>query len=105
MLIKPAKFKKVKKVVTERVSDDIYGCDNCKKELDFNKPDLEYLRLTVFYREDKSSESMEFCSWKCVLEKLPKIKTDYFIHLPFLLFDTKQKGISAKDFLKLLTRP
>lgn len=100
MLIKAAKFKKIKKLVSVRVFDDVYGCDNCRKEIDFNKED-PYLDLTVFHHEEVS-EHFVFCSWKCVLEKLPSLKTDYFISLPFLHFDATQKGIRAKDFLQLL---
>jgi hypothetical protein len=101
MVIKPAKYKKEKRVVTVRVSEEIHGCDNCKKEIDFNNPKIQSLELTVFrHQYNTQSERLIFCSWSCVLEKLPKIKTDYFVSLPYLMFDTNHKGVSAKDFIK-----
>jgi hypothetical protein len=112
MIIKKAKYRKVKKIVTERVSDDVYGCDECKKEI---KEGQDKLDMTVFYHDEKlknqkygsdNTDSYEFCSWDCVCKFLPKVKTDYFIDLPTLHYDNsrKSKGIMANDFLKLLTK-
>lgn len=111
MIIKKAKYRKVKKIVTERVSDDVYGCDECKKEI---KEGQYKLDVTIFYNNKKLSKQHngdgetdrhEFCSWDCVCKFLPKIKTDYFVSLPYLFYDSKmkQKGIKANDFIKLFT--
>lgn len=108
MIIKKAKYRKIKKTVTERVSDDVYGCDHCKKEF---KKDENILEITVFFNNQKLKKQLEggetdryqFCSWNCTCEFLPTIKSDYFISLPFLHFDKQSKGTTAKDFFKLLT--
>jgi hypothetical protein len=106
MIVKEAKYHKVRKMVTERISDEVYGCDQCKKQI---KEDDTPLIVTVFYN-DKSlaknksgdTDKFEFCSWKCVLKFLPKIKSDYFVDLPYLHYDSKTKGTNASDLLKLL---
>ena len=36
------------------------------------------------------------------IRNLPKIKTDYFVNLPYLMYDSKTKGATVKDFLKLI---
>lgn len=111
MIIKKAKYRKVKKIVTERVSDDIYGCDECNKEI---KDSHGKLNMTVFYNDEKlkkqkygsnNTDSYEFCSWDCVCKFLPKVKTDYFVNLPYLQYGKgfKNKGVTANDFLKLFT--
>lgn len=100
MKIKEAECKKVTKVVNERVSDDIYGCDTCKAVIDFNEKGVEYLELTV-HRHIGDYTTHQFCQWKCVLEFLPKIKTDFFVSFPFLHYDMKGKT-SAKELIKLL---
>jgi hypothetical protein len=106
MIIKKAKYKKVMQEVNQRISDDVYGCDQCKKEFgEDNK-----LEITVFFHDEKLKKQHEgddtdrhqFCSWKCVGKFLPKVKTDYFISLPFLHYDTQTEGTMAKDFIKLL---
>jgi hypothetical protein len=108
MIIRKAKYRKVKKLVTERVSEDVYGCDQCKKEF---KDDENRLEITVFFsnaklkkqREGGDTDCYQFCSWNCVGKFLPTIKCDYFISLPFLHFDKQTEGTMAKDFFKLLT--
>lgn len=98
MKIQEAQYKKVKKFVNERISDDIYGCDECGVVIDFNKNDVEYLECTI-HRKNSEYESKQFCSWECVFVHLPKMKTDYFISLPLLSFD--KKGLtSAKSFFE-----
>jgi len=81
-----------------------YGCDNCKRVLNMELDEGEYdfLRLTVF--RNGSSIDYQFCCWNCVLKFLPKIKSDYFVSLPYLLYDNKRKGMRAKDFLKLVKK-
>lgn len=86
-----------------RVSDEAYGCDTCRKPIDFGGKQRQYLQLTVFRRGNgPQSSHMQFCSWECTAAKLKTIKTDYFITLPLLHYDQRQKGIRAKDFLALL---
>lgn len=101
MKIKEAQYKKVKKLVNERMSDDIYGCDECKVVIDFNIKDVEYLEMTAHSNID-GYKSFQFCSWECVLKFLPKVKTDYFVSFPFLHYDRKGKT-SAKALIKLLS--
>ena len=105
MKIKDAQYKQVVKTVNERVSQDVYGCDNCKKVIDFNLKDVESLEATVFkHAGNTESNRLEFCSWKCCIVRLRKVKTDYFISLPFLSFDNKQNGLKAKDFFALFPK-
>ncbi len=101
MIVKPAKFKKEKRIVDVRVSNDIYGCDQCKKEFEENR---EYLQYTIHFQEGEA-ERHEFCSWKCVLKSLKKVKTDYFVSMPFLHYDKGTAGTRAKDFLKAIKTP
>lgn len=102
MILKKAKYKKVMHEVRERVSNDILGCDQCAKEFD----EEDKLLLTIF-RKSKTKEVVStnrvFCCWKCVFEFIPKIKSNYFVSLPFLHYDsTRPNGILAKDFIKLI---
>lgn len=85
----------------ELVKDRAYGCDNCQKEVDFQK-NQSYLSATVFYH-DSEAEHLHLCSWSCALEKLRTVKTDYFIDLPMLMFDDdKADGCTAADFWKAI---
>jgi hypothetical protein len=77
--------------------NEVYGCDGCRKEIDMRKKHVEYLDATVHHRTE-AAKSLHFCSWKCCMKGLPKVKTDYFISMPFLMFDSKAKGMRAKDF-------
>lgn len=109
MIIKEAKYRKVKRIVEELISDDVYGCDQCKKEM----LDIGKLSIDVFFHDEKikkqnkgGADKYDFCSWKCVIKFLSTIKTDYFISLPFLHYDEKNttKGTSAKDFFDLFKK-
>lgn len=99
MELKPAKFEKIVKEVEVRISDEVYGCDECRTEIDREK---SYLEATIFQQEG-DSEHRQYCSWKCVVKNLRKVKSDYFVSLPFLHYDQKQKGLRAKDFFALFT--
>ena len=99
---------KMKKVYVSQ-TPDILGCDKCKKQLT-NSPPLE---VVVFYNDEKlmkkestdglQSERYIFCSWKCVAKFIPTIKTDYFVNLPYIMYDNKsEKGMRVDDFLKIL---
>ena len=81
--------------------EETFGCDQCKTRIDLNKPGQEYLQAIVFYSDNtKQTDHLQFCSWKCCLKKLRTIKTDHFISLPYLLYDTKK--IHAKEFFRLM---
>ena len=80
-----------------RETDDEYGCDECKTPIDYGGQQRMYLAAEVF-RNGKPTESLQFCSWKCALKGLKKVKSDYFVSLPYLHYDDHQKGIRAKDF-------
>ncbi len=99
MIIKSAKYKKVKVEVPIEVSPEVYGCDNCEREI---KEDKGKLDISIFVHDQDNSREQFFCCWKCLLEYLPEIKCDYFITLPYLHYDEKQKGIRVEDFLKLI---
>ena len=88
----------------ERVQEKEYGCDTCRKHINENYgQEREYLRLVVFAKTDNSgAKDYQFCSWKCVFKKLRTLKTDYFVSLPYLHFDSNIKGQRASDFLKCL---
>lgn len=96
MIIKEAKFK-TKKITTQvRVSDEVYGCDNCRKEIKEYPNESDRLDMVIF-QKNNLSERVHFCSWNCLLEYLPKVKSNYFLSLPHVNFDTKSKtkGIDA----------
>jgi hypothetical protein len=102
MIIKPAVYKKVRRVVDVRVSDERYGCDECRREIKYDGREAIRLDLTV-HHNNAEAERLSFCSWKCVIKHIKKIKikTDYFVSMPFLMFDTKKKGLRAEDFIAL----
>jgi hypothetical protein len=85
--------------IIEEEFDDECKCHHCGDEVD----DLEPLNLTVFSKQRDTSEpkDMLFCSWHCVMEHLPTIPCDYFISLPYLLYDRDGKD-SAKEFMRIL---
>lgn len=80
-----------------RESDDEYGCDECQTPIDYGSKKRQHLQATVF-RHNLETENLEFCSWKCALKGLKKVKSDYFVSLPYLHYDERQKGVRAKDF-------
>lgn len=103
MKLKDAVFKKCKSChqTVKRISDETFGCDSCKQEIDIGKPERDYLAATVFTHGDTTIH-LQFCSWKCCIKKLKTVKTDYFISLPFLSFDTKSPRMHAREFFKLM---
>lgn len=103
MLVKEAVYKEVTVKQNQQVEPPVYGCDCCGKELVEYPNETNRLELTVFHNNSEKTEHLHFCSWRCVLKQLPKIKTDYFIDLPFLYYDEKEgKGRTAKEFIKLI---
>jgi len=99
MLIKEAKYKTCKCGSRKIMSEATYGCDWCKQLIDFNKDDREYLEIKVF-TQDHACKHLHLCSWRCVYDILPTIKSDYFIDVPFLTFDNNGK-LSAQEFFKV----
>jgi len=97
MIVKEAVYEKCKECGCsgKLISDTIICCDNCKKEIKDN-----YLESTLFYNDDCKSEDLCFCSWRCWFKYMKNKKTNYFINMPYLHFDKKQKGIRAIDFWK-----
>lgn len=106
MLVKERVYRTCKSCEARHlVSNEVYGCDTCKKVLDMNKPEADYLRASI-HRHAQSGNSDEIicCSWACMLKALRKVKSDYFVSLPFLHFDKTPKGMRAEDFFKLFRR-
>jgi hypothetical protein len=90
----------------KEVSPDVYGCDNCRKEIQRNLAagKRQNLQMTVFRNPHNSdSQNLEFCSWKCVLAYLPKIRCNYFVNLPYLHFDAGYpREMTGKALIDLL---
>jgi len=86
------------------IQSESYGCDTCKTSISLltKNDEHEYLDITVFHRVESGTTHYQCCSWVCVFKKLKTLKTDYFISLPFLKFDTTVKGQTARDFFKCL---
>ena len=98
MIIREAKYKKCKSCKsTERISEEVYGCDFCKKQIDYNSPkDQAYLDVGIFHKNNATTH-LHLCSWQCVFDILITTSTDYFVSLPHLLFDESGPR-SAKAF-------
>lgn len=90
----------------ERVRGAKYGCDNCKKPIDFNKSpeESEHLSMTIFYRESDNTKDLHFCSWECVFQKLMTIKMGHFISLPYLSFDVRNQKVGIKGFREAIRK-
>jgi hypothetical protein len=86
------------------VSDEEYGCDVCRKPINRDGQTRQHLSANVFHNGEVTTR-LEFCSWKCCIQGLRKVKTDYFVALPYLHYDEKQKGIRAKDFFAEMCKP
>lgn len=85
---------------THCIQEAVFGCDACKKPINLRNSKRDYLQITVFTHGESDAKHYEFCSWVCVFKSLRTIKTDYFISLPFLIFDTNTEGQTVQDFLK-----
>lgn len=106
MIIKEVQFSKCPHCGDrKRVSDEEYGCDECGNPiaLEVNgKRHNDYLDMTVHHHTDPARH-LQFCSWKCVIAFLPKIKTGYFASLPYLQFEADVlPGQRAEDFFRLI---
>jgi len=85
----------------EIIREELYGCDNCRKVIDLSRRDSDYLDVGIHQKGNNvPTKRMEFCSWACVKAKLKSIKSNYFVSLPFLHYDSKQKGLRAQDFFR-----
>lgn len=93
MIIKKAKYKKVKVLQRRMVSREVYGCDCCKKEIKEYPNEEERLDMTVWHQKDDSdTRHYHFCSWDCVLKFVKTVKSDYFLNLPHVNFDYNKKS-------------
>ena len=107
MLLKEEKWESCKSCGTRTkiIQQQTYGCDNCKKVIDFNKDDVEYLEFSIFHNNEEAQRKV-VCSWLCFSKLIKKLirnkETDYFINLPFIQFGHKKVGTRAQDFLKIL---
>ena len=81
-----------------RETDEEYGCDECRKPIDYGGEQRQYLRVNIFHHGSSPSTELHLCSWKCAMKALKKVKSDYFVSLPYLHYDERQKGIRANDF-------
>ena len=67
----------------------VYGCDVCGKSIHANS----VLKVRAFWKEKTYSDAIprsdeyHFCTWYCLLKKLPEIESDNFISLPALWCD------------------
>jgi glutaredoxin len=80
-------------------------CDQCKKDLGLDSSqERQYLEVRVFHnnKTERETDHLHFCSWRCCLKFIPKIKSDYFVNLPYLLYDEKKKGLGVDDFLEAI---
>ena len=107
MLLKERTYRTCKSCKSRsHLRSEVYGCDTCRKVLDMNLPQADYLRANVHrHNQAGNSEEIICCSWKCMLKALRQVKSDYFVSLPFLHFDSTVKGMRAEDFFALMSRP
>ena len=105
MKIKEAKYKTVMRKQSEQVAPEVYGCDHCKNVItrgtSAGGKHRSYLEANIFSNSQETTR-MEFCSWLCCLLGLEKVETDYFISLPYLIYDEDQGGIRAADFFNAM---
>lgn len=102
MIIKEAKYKKVRIWQRREVAPEVNGCDNCRKEIKEFPNEPSRLEMTVWKDHQGESTSLHFCSWKCVLKYIPKIKSEYFASLPYLYFDSGTKARTVTELIKIL---
>jgi len=102
MIIKKAKFKSVRVWRKKEISPEQYGCDNCRKPILEPNEDTERLEVKAFFKDNGPTKYFHFCSWDCVLAFIPKIKSDYFIDLPFIMCDQIRGGV--KEFLSAIKK-
>lgn len=74
----------------KQLTPDVYGCDECGSVMDELPNEPNRLEMRVFHHTQEDTDSLHFCSWRCVLKHIPKIQSDYFVDMPFLYFDSKE---------------
>ena len=103
MIIKKAKYQNCPQCGNaRRISNDEYGCDRCGKSLDYFNSDTDFLIATAFSKNSDKKDYYHFCSWQCALEKLATLSRDYFVDLPYLHFDVKNKKAHAGNFWRTI---
>lgn len=103
MLLKKAKYKKVKVWQSKIVSNDVHGCDCCKKVIDEYPNETARFTLDVWENEHNIEVlHYHFCSWKCLLKFIPKIKSTYFASMPFLYFNEGDKERTATELINII---
>ena len=105
MLIKDRTYKECNGCGHRRIAtNEVYGCDTCKKVIDTNNPEREYLSATVHKKGADRATDIQCCSWRCMAKALRKVKTNYFVSMPFLMYEKAAKGMRAQDFFALLKK-
>lgn len=106
MLLKKAVYKNTRVIRKIMIRDEVHGCDCCRKEIKEYPNESSRLILTVWPKKNQSNtETYHFCTWKCLLKFIPRIKSNYFASLPHLHFDSKAKertAIELKNIIKTL---
>ena len=105
MLLEDTKYEKCESCGAHKrvIQEAIYGCDNCKKVIDLNKKYDDCLEIMIFHHNEET-DRLQLCSWKCVFKILPKLKTDYFISLPYLSYDKQNPRTRPSAFFKELKK-
>ena len=98
---KKCPYCKNRKLIKKEVKD--HYCDECGKKM------KDYLEFTVYNLPKTGlktrTKRYECCTWRCVFEKLLKVRSNYFIDLPLLLCDDKTPiNCRAKLFLTFIKR-
>jgi len=104
MIIKKAKYKNVTVKQRRMVSEEVYGCDECEKEIKEFPNEDPRLNITVFYQIKPSIDNYHFCSWECIINFIPKIETDYFFNLPPVCCDSKNKNKNRQGLIDAITK-
>lgn len=98
MIVKDAEFKVCECCGTrQRTAGPVLGCDYCQTPILLERG----LTITVFFKEGEAVD-YHFCSWDCLLLKLPEIETDHFISLPYLSYDEDIPGQAVGGFWKAI---
>lgn len=94
---------KIRQCVQDEVK--VYYCDECGKEI----PEGSMLEVNNWTRKYlKSShhpKEYNYCSWRCVFQGISKMKSQYFISLPYITADpeeTGRRGGDLKEFKEAL---
>ena len=106
MKIKDAVYEE-KTIKVKRIKcNEVYGCDNCSKEIANYPNEEERLEVQQYYNDNVVTDDLHFCSWDCVLEYISKAKanTDYFIQLPHVVFDSGPGPRSGYRLIELLSK-